>query len=166
MASPSCHDPARAPAPVDRDAASQSPEEPPIASATASRPTLVGDSGEAVAFLDAPGLGAQELLDAVDGVLAKMSDGAILTVFTDDPAAPHMAADWSAGRDVELLAVIPHGDRTGTTLTFQRLRPNGARPSARAGAALIDDPGSSRLLLFGGTGSGNAFADTWELTLP
>jgi Galactose oxidase, central domain len=53
----------------------------------------------------------------------------------------------------------------GTTLTFERLRPEGPRPPARAGAALIDDPGASRLLLFGGTGSGNAFADTWELIL-
>ena len=53
----------------------------------------------------------------------------------------------------------------GTTLAFEELRPAGSRPPARAGAALIDDPGASRLLLFGGTGSGNAFADTWELTL-
>ena len=74
--------------------APQSSEEPPVGAATASPPTLVGDSGDAVAFLDAPGLGAQELLDAVDGVLASMSDGAILTVFTDDPTAPHIAADW------------------------------------------------------------------------
>ena len=53
----------------------------------------------------------------------------------------------------------------GTTLAFERLRPEGSRPQARAGAALIDDPGAARLLLFGGTGSGDAFADTWELTL-
>jgi TusA-related sulfurtransferase len=123
MASSSCHDPARAPVPVDDDAALQYSQEPSIASATASPPTLVGDRGDAVAFLDAPGLSAQELLDAVDGVLTSMCDGAVLTVFTDDPTAPHSAAHWSAGRDVELLAVIPHGDRTGTTLTFRRAEP-------------------------------------------
>jgi N-acetylneuraminic acid mutarotase len=54
----------------------------------------------------------------------------------------------------------------GTTLAFEQLRPEGPRPQARHGAALIDDPGRSRVLLFGGTGSGDAFDDTWELTLP
>ena len=53
----------------------------------------------------------------------------------------------------------------GTTLTFERLRPDGARPAARAGAALVDDPDGDRILLFGGTASDGAFADTWELTL-
>jgi hypothetical protein len=38
-------------------------------------------------------------------------------------------------------------------------------PRARHGAALIDDPGNHRVLLFGGTAGGDAFADTWELTL-
>jgi TusA-related sulfurtransferase len=109
MASPS-HDPARIPA-------------------AASRATLVGDSGGAVAFLDAPGLRAAALLDAVDRVLGSMSDGAVLTVFSDDPSASQMAADWSADRRVELLAVIPHGDRPGTTLTFRRAEP-GSRSDA------------------------------------
>ena len=53
----------------------------------------------------------------------------------------------------------------GTTLGFEELRPKGARPPARHGAALIDDPGNDRVLLFGGTAGGDAFADTWELTL-
>ena len=123
MARPSCHDPARDPAPVDHEAPSQPSEQPPIRSATASPATLVGDSGDTVAFLDAPGLGVKDLLDAVDGVLVTMSDGAILTVFTDDPTALHMVEDWVSDRAVELLAVIPHGDRTGTTLTFRRAAP-------------------------------------------
>ena len=54
----------------------------------------------------------------------------------------------------------------GTTLAFEPLRPEGTRPPARAGAALVDDPGGSRILLFGGTASGGAFADLWELTSP
>jgi TusA-related sulfurtransferase len=123
MASPSCHDPARAPGAFDHDEAPQSSQEPPIASATASPPTLVGGRNEAVAFLDAPGLSAQKLLDTVAGVLASMSDGAILTVFTDDSTAPHTAPVWCTSRHVELLAIIPHGDRTGTTLTFRRAEP-------------------------------------------
>jgi TusA-related sulfurtransferase len=122
MASPS-HNPAGTPSPVDHETPTESSEAPPVGAAATSRPTLVGDGGDAVAFLDAPGLGAQELLAAVVRVLASMSDGAILTVFTDDPTAPHMAADWSAGRRIELLAVIPHSDRDGTSLTFRRAEP-------------------------------------------
>ena len=53
----------------------------------------------------------------------------------------------------------------GRSLAFKELRPQGARPAARHGAALIDDPGNSRVLLFGGTASSDAFPDTWELTL-
>ena len=53
----------------------------------------------------------------------------------------------------------------GTTLAFEALRPDGARPPARSGAALVDDPGNDRVLLFGGTAD-DAFADTWQLTLP
>jgi TusA-related sulfurtransferase len=94
-----------------------------IASATSSPPTLVGDRSDAVAFLDAPGLNAQDLLDTVAGVLAGMSDGAILTVFTDDPTASDTAPAWCMDRRVELLAVIPHTDRTGTTLTFRHAEP-------------------------------------------
>jgi TusA-related sulfurtransferase len=122
MASPTFPDPARAPGPAEHDAVPQSSEEPSVGAATASPPTLIGDRGDAVAFLDAPGLDAQELLDTVAGVLASMSDGAILSVFTDDPTAPHTALAWCTSC-VELLAVIPLGDRTGTTLTFRRAEP-------------------------------------------
>jgi TusA-related sulfurtransferase len=104
-------------------------DDPARTSAAASRATLVGDRGGAVAFLDAPGLRAPALLDAVDRALASMSSRAILTVFSDDPSAPQMAADWSADRRVELLAVIPHGDRPGTTFTFRRAEP-GSRSDA------------------------------------
>jgi TusA-related sulfurtransferase len=118
MASPS-HDPDHDPAPVDHDAP-QCTRQPSVDAAAPSRPTLLGGGGDAVAFLDAPGLGVTELFDAVDEVLASMPDGAILTVFTDEPTAPHIAAGWAADRRVELLAVIPHSDRDGTTLTFRR----------------------------------------------
>jgi hypothetical protein len=122
MASPS-HDPAGTAASVNHAVPPQSSENPPVGAAATSRPTLVADSRDAVAFLDAPGLGAHELLAAVDSVLASMSDGAILTVFTDDPTAPRVAADWFAGRRDELLAVIPHSDRDGTSLTLRRAEP-------------------------------------------
>jgi hypothetical protein len=42
----------------------------------------------------------------------------------------------------------------------------GERPAARSGAELIAEPGSGRLLLFGGTNGRRAFADLWQLSLP
>jgi hypothetical protein len=137
MESPSGHDPARAPAPADHDVAPQPSGQPPAGTEGSPSPRLVGDSADAVAFLDAPGLGAEELLDAVDGVLRGMSDGAILTVFTDDPTAPRLAAHWSAIGRVDVVAVIPHRERTGTTLTFRRATP-------RPGSDATGRPGSER----------------------
>jgi TusA-related sulfurtransferase len=86
------------------------------------RPILVGNTGDGVAFLDAPGVDAGALLDTVDDVLADMPAEAILTVFTDDPAGPEVAAEWCAGRGVELLAIIRH-EHEGTTLTFRQADP-------------------------------------------
>jgi N-acetylneuraminic acid mutarotase len=54
----------------------------------------------------------------------------------------------------------------GTTLAFERLRPEGSRPRARAGAALIDDAAGGRLLLFGGRNASRTLDDLWQLTLP
>jgi len=101
----------------------QTADEPPIRSAAVLQPTRVGASGDAVAFLDAPGFGADAVLEAVERATADMPLGAIITVFTDDPATPAMAADWCSGRAVELVATIPHGDGTGTTLTLRRTDP-------------------------------------------
>jgi hypothetical protein len=95
----------------------------------AERPTLVAVTGDAVGFLDAPGLDTADLFDTIDDVLAGMPPGAILTVFTDTPAAPAAAADWCVGRAVELLAIIPH-ERTGATLTFRRVDPQPERSGA------------------------------------
>jgi TusA-related sulfurtransferase len=86
------------------------------------RPTLVGNTGDGVGFLDAPGVDAGALFATVDDVLADMPAEAILTVFTDDPAGPEVAAEWCAERGVELLAIIRH-KHEGTTLTFRRADP-------------------------------------------
>ena len=95
-------------------------------------------------------------------------------------------ADGDLPQERNLPAATRHGDDTvvfgglgldggylrdvyrvdGTTLAFEGLRPDGARPQARAGTALVDDPDNERVLLFGGTATGDAFADTWQLTLP
>ena len=86
------------------------------------RPILVGNTGDGIGFLDAPGVDAGALFDTVDDVLADMPAEAILTVFTDDPAGPEVAAEWCAGRGVELLAIIRH-EHEGTTLTFRTPAP-------------------------------------------
>jgi TusA-related sulfurtransferase len=96
--------------------------DPSIPPTSPERPSLVRATGDAVGFLDAPGLDAAAVLDTIDGVLGNMPDGAILTVYTDDPATPAAASDWCAGRTVELLAIIPD-EHHGTTLTFRRADP-------------------------------------------
>ena len=83
------------------------------------QPTLVGEAGDGVGFLDAPGVDAGALLGTVAEVLAGMAPGAILTVYCDDPAAAATAGGWCTGHCAELLATIPHED-AGTTLTFRR----------------------------------------------
>jgi TusA-related sulfurtransferase len=87
------------------------------------RPVLVGNTGDGVGFLDAPGVDAGALFATIDEVLADMPAEAILTVFTDDPSCPEVAAAWCAVRGVELLAIIRH-EHVGTTLTFRRADPH------------------------------------------
>jgi hypothetical protein len=83
------------------------------------RPTLVGTGIDGAAFLDAPGLDAEGVVDCVERVLTAMPVGCILTVYSDDPTIRAQSAKWCAGRDVELLAVIDH-DHDGTTLALRR----------------------------------------------
>ena len=87
--------------------------------APARPPSHVSADTDDVGFLDAPGLAADTLFDTVGRVLDRMPDGSILTVYTDDAAAPEEAAGWCARRDVDLLAVIRH-EPHGTTLALRR----------------------------------------------
>jgi TusA-related sulfurtransferase len=82
-------------------------------------PTLVCEAGDAVGFLDAPGVASGALFGAVAEVLDGMAPGAILTVYCDDPTAAATAGGWCTGHCAELLAIIPHED-AGITLTFRR----------------------------------------------
>jgi hypothetical protein len=50
-------------------------------------------------------------------------------------------------------------------LTWSRLEAGGEMPPVRSGAALVADPNSGRLLLFGGLGRADTLADLWELTV-
>jgi len=84
---------------------------------------LVGNTGDGVGFLDAPGVDAVALFDIIEDVLADMPAEAILTVYSDDPTCPEVAAAWCAGRGVELLAILRH-DHEGTTLTFRHTDPH------------------------------------------
>ena len=86
------------------------------------KPTLIGDTTGGVGFLDAPGLDAGALFEAVADVIGGMPAGTILTVYTDEPAARVAAPEWCAGHDVDLLAMIAH-DEVGTTLTLRHADP-------------------------------------------
>jgi TusA-related sulfurtransferase len=110
------------PAPSTSAATRSVPSSPDLQPRRPDRPILVGNSCDSVGFLDALGVDAEALFDAIDCVLAGMSDGAILTVYTDDPAAAAAAGEWCAGHGVELLAIIRHGHH-GTTLTVRRADP-------------------------------------------
>jgi hypothetical protein len=107
------------------------------------------------------------------GDLWRLNDGAWTRLDKDLPPERNLPAVARHGDDAVVFGglgldgdYLRDGYRVdGTTLAFEQLRPEGSRPPARAGAALIDDPDAGRLLVFGGKGSGNAFADTWELTL-
>jgi TusA-related sulfurtransferase len=85
--------------------------------ARASRPAVVG--GDDAGFLDAPGVEAGVLFETIEGVMSGLPGGAVLTVYTDDPAVSATAAEWCADRDVELLTVISH-EHGGTTLALRR----------------------------------------------
>jgi len=87
------------------------------------QPILVGNTGDAVGFLDAPGVDVGALFDTIDDVLADMPAEAILTVYSDDPTCPEIVAEWCAERGVELLAIIRH-EHEGTTLTFRHADPH------------------------------------------
>jgi len=107
------------------------------------------------------------------GDLWRLNDGSWTRLDDDLPPERNLPAVARHGDDAVVFGGLGlDGDYLrdvyrvdGTTLAFEQLRPEGSRPPSRHGAALIDDPGASRLLLFGGTGSGDAYADTWELTL-
>jgi TusA-related sulfurtransferase len=89
----------------------------------------VGAAGEVVAFLDASGMDADVLFATIARVLSGMPDAAVLTVFTDDPAAQARADEWCARHGVELLATINQDG--GTTLALRR------------GVASVDHPGTN-----------------------
>ena len=81
-------------------------------------PTLVHGDRDA-AFLDVPGVGADDLFAIVRQVLAEMASDAILTVFTDQPGIAEAAAEWYAVHAVELIAVIAD-EAGGETLALRR----------------------------------------------
>jgi TusA-related sulfurtransferase len=111
--------------------------------------TVVGSDADDVAFLDAPGMTTDVLFDRVDDVLAGMPAGAILTVYTDEPAAASAAPSWCASHDVDLLAVITHDDHDGTTLVLCRTRDGAddiaARPPMSSTAEPTKPPPDPRL---------------------
>ena len=60
-----------------------------------------------------------------------------------------------------VLAVVLIASPAGARAERETPAGNGLFPSA----VLIDDSSGNRMLLFGGTAGGEAFDDTWELSL-
>lgn len=81
-------------------------------------PTLAHGDGDA-AFLDAPGVGADDLFDTIRRILDGMTGDAVLTVFTDDLAVAAAAGGWCTAQGIELVALIAH-DSGGATLALRR----------------------------------------------
>lgn len=63
---------------------------------------------------------ADALFAVIERTLATMPAGAILTVYTDDPAAADEAPTRCADRALTLLATIGHDEHDGTTLAVCR----------------------------------------------
>jgi TusA-related sulfurtransferase len=84
-------------------------------------PTFVRDDRGRVGFLDAPGAEPADLLPAITGALAELPPGAILTVYADPAGAPAIS-ELCEEQEVDLIAVIPDGDR-GATFTLSKSGP-------------------------------------------
>jgi hypothetical protein len=87
--------------------------------ASAPRATLIAGLAADVAFLDASGVAAGELIAAVDEALVGRPALSVLTVYSDDPTCRRAIDDLCRCHEVMLVATIPHGGG-GTTFTLRR----------------------------------------------
>ena len=72
-----------------------------------------------MAFLDAPGVAAGDLIDAIDEALATRPALSVLTVYNDDPTCRPAIHDLCRRHQVALVSTISHDSR-GTTFTLRR----------------------------------------------
>jgi TusA-related sulfurtransferase len=82
-------------------------------------PTLIGDSGETVGFLDAPGLGPDQLRTAIAEALQSLAAGSVLTVYNDHPSSDATVADLCQGEGLALVNTIRHS-AGGTTFALRK----------------------------------------------
>lgn len=97
--------------PANADAASDAP--PP-----ARAPTLIGDTSNAVGFLNAPGLDPDALTTAIHAAADVLAAGAILTVFNDHPTGTLAVDELCEHGELTLIATIGH-PTGGTTFTLR-----------------------------------------------
>jgi hypothetical protein len=83
------------------------------------RATLIAGLTDDVAFLDASGVAASEVITAIDEALATRRTLSVLTVYNDDPSCGPAIDDLCRRHEVALVATIPHEDR-GVTFTLRR----------------------------------------------
>ncbi len=82
-------------------------------------PTLIGDSGNTVGFLDAPGLSPDQLRAAITEALRSLMAESILTVYNDHPSRDAAIEDLCRGEGLELVDTIRH-PAGGTTFTLRK----------------------------------------------
>ncbi|MGI9622354.1 MAG: sulfurtransferase TusA family protein [Acidimicrobiales bacterium] len=77
-------------------------------------PKLIEKDAEGVAFLDAPGLTAAEVVSQVASALVTMSPGAVLTVHSDDPATLQALPPWCEAAGHDVVSIIRHDEQSST----------------------------------------------------
>ena len=82
-------------------------------------PTLVGDAGNMVGFLDAPSLGPDQLRTAITEALRSLAPGSVLTVYNDHPTSDAAVDDLCRDEDLTLVDTIRH-PAGGTTFTLRK----------------------------------------------
>ena len=78
---------------------------------------LVDDASGSVGFVDAPDLGVGALMTVVVDALSRLTDGAVLAVYSDHLVAPDIA-DRCTALGVELVHAVPQS--YGTTFVLRR----------------------------------------------
>jgi hypothetical protein len=84
-------------------------------------PTLIGDSGDTVGFLDAPGLGPERLSAAIAAAVENLEVESVLTVYNDHPSGRSAVEKLCRHEGLALVATIGH-PRGGTTFTLRKQR--------------------------------------------
>ena len=84
----------------------------------ASTPSLVTDHGDTVGFLDARDTPPDDLVTAVLAAFDRLTDGAVLTVYSHLPGVEAILDRMSDTHPIEVIGSLTHPEG-GTTLTLR-----------------------------------------------